>query len=51
MDAVAAELASGRSFATLSLREAAKLAGMFRENFQQFAENVTAEIRAAGPQG
>ncbi len=30
--------------------QAAKLANMFVENFKQFAEGVTADIRAAGPQ-
>ena len=30
--------------------QAKKLAGMFVENFKQFAENVTEGIRAAGPQ-
>ena len=31
--------------------QAKKLAGMFVENFKQFAENVTEGIRAAGPRG
>jgi phosphoenolpyruvate carboxykinase (ATP) len=30
-------------------RQAHKLAGMFRENFEQFAENVPQEVRDAGP--
>jgi phosphoenolpyruvate carboxykinase (ATP) len=29
--------------------QALKLAKMFQENFKQFADNVTKEIRAAGP--
>ncbi|HET9376221.1 MAG TPA: phosphoenolpyruvate carboxykinase (ATP), partial [Chthoniobacterales bacterium] len=28
---------------------AAKLAKLFRENFKQFAQQVTPEVRAAGP--
>jgi len=31
--------------------QAAKLAAMFAENFQAFAEQVTPEVRAAGPKG
>lgn len=31
--------------------QAGKLAGMFRENFAQFAPQVTDEVRAAGPTG
>jgi phosphoenolpyruvate carboxykinase (ATP) len=30
-------------------RQAHKLAGMFRENFEQFADNVPQEVRDAGP--
>lgn len=30
-------------------RQAAKLAGMFRENFRTFEENVSADVRTAGP--
>jgi phosphoenolpyruvate carboxykinase (ATP) len=29
--------------------QAKKLAGMFAENFKQFAEQTTAEVQAAGP--
>jgi phosphoenolpyruvate carboxykinase (ATP) len=29
--------------------QARKLAGMFNENFKTFAEQVSAEVRAAGP--
>ncbi|MCB0152523.1 MAG: phosphoenolpyruvate carboxykinase (ATP), partial [Caldilineaceae bacterium] len=29
--------------------QAKKLAKMFQENFKQFADNVTEDIRAAGP--
>ncbi len=32
-------------------RAAATLAGMFRENFAQFADQATPEVRAAGPTG
>jgi phosphoenolpyruvate carboxykinase (ATP) len=32
-------------------RQAARLAEMFRESFAQFAEQVTEEVRAAGPRG
>jgi len=28
---------------------AAKLAGMFRENFEQFSDRVSDEVKAAGP--
>ena len=31
-------------------QQAEKLAGMFRNNFEQFADNVSAEVREAGPQ-
>ena len=30
-------------------QQAEKLAGMFRKNFEQFADNVSAEVRQAGP--
>ena len=31
--------------------QAQKLAGMFRQNFQKFADQVSEEVRAAGPRG
>jgi phosphoenolpyruvate carboxykinase (ATP) len=31
--------------------QAAKLAGMFRENFKRFEQAVGDEVRAAGPKG